>query len=226
MLSWRQRKDRAGTMMRLQARSWRSAPSALLPVATAGLAIGSSIADILAGADAALAMLFVAMVLTATRFCHPPGVVLVAAGCMSPTVLSYFLSGENAINTATSIAAIGLTTFLALQSQSSEAALREQASLLDLTHDTVIARRFDYDVITYWNHGAEELYGGHRAQVGGKVAPELLETTFPLPLDQIKTELLRVGRWEGEFVDKGRDGAPVLVTSRWSLRRNRTGGRQ
>jgi PAS domain S-box-containing protein len=113
-----------------------------------------------------------------------------------------------------------------LQSQSAETTLREQASVLDLTHDTVIARRFDYDAITFFNRAAEELYGWHRAQVVGKVASELLETTFPLPLDQIKTELPRVGRWDGEFVNKRRDWAPVLVTSRWSLQRDRTKGRQ
>jgi PAS domain-containing protein len=35
-------------------------------------------------------------------------------------------------------------------------ALREQAGLLDLTHDTVFVRDMN-DVITYWNRGAAEL---------------------------------------------------------------------
>src|SRR5271168_2903853 len=108
-------------MMRLQAHSWRSATSALLPVATAGLATGIFFTDILTPPDDAVAVLYVAVVLMATRSCRPPGVVLVAAGCIGLTVLSYFLSTETAINTAISVAAIGLTTFLALQSQASEA---------------------------------------------------------------------------------------------------------
>lgn len=50
--------------------------------------------------------------------------------------------------------------FLALQGQSAEAALREQASLLhraaprgdlDVTNDTVFSRGPD-EAITYWNH--------------------------------------------------------------------------
>jgi PAS domain S-box-containing protein len=107
-----------------QARPWRSATSALLPVAIAGLAIGICIADILTGVEVTLSVLYLTVVLMAARFCRPPGVVLFAVGCMGLTLFSYFLSGENAINSLISIAAIGLTTFLALQSQSAEAALR------------------------------------------------------------------------------------------------------
>ena len=76
-----------------QARSWRSATSALLPVATAGLAIGICIADLLTPSDTAVAVLYVIVVLLAARFCRPPGVVLVAAGCVGLTVLGYFLCG-------------------------------------------------------------------------------------------------------------------------------------
>jgi hypothetical protein len=76
--------------MRLQARSSRSATSALLPVATAGLALGIFVADILAGVEVALAVLYLAVVLMAARFCRPPGIVLFAAGCVGLTVLSYF----------------------------------------------------------------------------------------------------------------------------------------
>ena len=209
--------------MRLQARSWRSATSALLPVATAALAIAIFIAEVITPPETAVALFYVVVVLLAARFCRAPGVVLVGAGCIGLTVLSYFLSAENTIDTAISIAAIGLTTFLALQSQSAEAALREQAGLLDLTHDSIVARRFDDDVITYWSRGAEELYGWDRAEAVGRVGSELRKTAVPLPLDQIKAELLRVGRWEGELVNNKRDGTPVLVTSRWSLQRDRHG---
>ena len=78
-------------------------------------------------------------------------------------------------------------------------------------------------MITYWNRGAEELYGWQRAEAVGRVGSELRKTAVPLPLDQIKAELLRVGRWEGELVNNKRDGTPVLVTSRWSLQRDRHG---
>ena len=50
---------------------------------------------------------------------------------------------------------------IALERDRAEAALREQASLLDLTHDSIFVRDRN-DVITYWNRGAEELYGWTR----------------------------------------------------------------
>src|SRR6266576_28865 len=39
-----------------------------------------------------------------------------------------------------------------------EGVLREQASLLNLTHDTIFVRNMN-DIITCWNRGAEERYG-------------------------------------------------------------------
>jgi two-component system sensor kinase FixL len=56
-----------------------------------------------------------------------------------------------------SIAAIRIATFLTSKNQSDNLTLREQARLLDLTHDAIFVRHTN-DVITYWNRGAMELY--------------------------------------------------------------------
>ena len=158
-----------------QQRLSRYADSALFPFATAALAIAIFIADTVTRVDIAVSVLYVTVVLMSTR-----SVVLVGLGCAGLTALSFFLSPpggpyiEGVVNTWVSITAIGLTTFLALQSQSAEARLREQASLLDLTHDVVVTRTLD-DVITNWNRGAE-VYGWGRAEAVGKVAHELLGT--------------------------------------------------
>jgi PAS domain S-box-containing protein len=95
----------------------------------------------------------------------------------------------------------------------------QQASLLDLTHDTIFVRDMS-DVITYWNWGAEELYGWKADEAIGKSAHRLLRTVFPRPVDEIRAELLRTGRWEGELDKRKADGTQVVVASRWSLRRD------
>src|ERR1700736_339375 len=103
--------------------------------------------------------------------------------------------------------------------QRSEAALREQASLLNLTHDSIFVRGMD-DVITYWNRGAEEFYGWTAEDAVGQVSHQLTQTIFPAPLAEINAELLRTGRWEGELTHTKRDGTRIVVASRWSLQRD------
>src|ERR1700680_3026150 len=75
----------------------------------------------------------------------------------------------------------------------------QQASLLNLTHDSIFVRDMD-DVVTFWNRGAEELYGWRAGEVVGKITSHrLLQSVFPAPLDDIDAELLNTGRWEGEL---------------------------
>jgi PAS domain S-box-containing protein len=100
-----------------------------------------------------------------------------------------------------------------------EETTQRQAALLDLTHDTVFVRDLN-DVITYWNRGAQELYGWTAEEILGVVTHELLHTEFPAPIDEIKDELNRTGRWEGELIHTRRDGSKVIVASRWSLQRD------
>ena len=100
--------------------------------------------------------------------------------------------------------------------------LREQASLLSLTHDSVYVCDMN-GVVRYWNRGAEVFYGWPAQQAVGEVGHELLKTVFPLPLEQIKTELLHSSRWEGELSKTKKDGTQVVVASRWSLKRDDRG---
>src|ERR1700739_3066880 len=103
-----------------------------------------------------------------------------------------------------------------------EETLREQADLLNLTHDAIFVRDLD-GVITYWNRGAEALYGWTAEQAKGKLARELLKTVSSVPRDRIMAELLSSGRWEGELGRTRKDGTQVVVSSRWSLQRDARG---
>jgi hypothetical protein len=75
-----------------QSRSRGNAASILFPVATAAAAIAVFLADTATDVDIAFAVMYVVVVLMAARFLSARGVVLVAAGCVGLTVLSYLLT--------------------------------------------------------------------------------------------------------------------------------------
>jgi two-component system sensor kinase FixL len=164
----------------------------------------------------------------AANFNRRGDVLLVSAGCTLLSILSYFLSHGIAfieaplVRAIMSLSAIGITTLLALKYQSATQVLHAQAQLLDLTHDTVLVRDMD-DVITYWNRGAEELYGLTRKEAIGRVTSALLQTRLPEPPEEVLTELLRTDRWEGELVRTRRDGTKAVVASRWALKHDEHG---
>jgi len=100
--------------------------------------------------------------------------------------------------------------------------LSEKARLLDLTHDAIIVRDMDGHIV-YWNHGAEDLYGWTRDEALGKVSNILLQTEYPIPLDQMTRELYRSDRWTGELVHVKRDGQRITVLTRKTLDRDSLG---
>jgi PAS domain S-box-containing protein len=116
---------------------------------------------------------------------------------------------------------IGAVTDITERKQT-EATLREQANLLNLTHDAIFIRDMS-GAVRNWNRGAEVLYGWTAEEAEGKSVFELLKTVFPVPLEPIMAELLNSGRWEGELVRTRKDGTQVVVDSRWSLQRDTRG---
>ena len=67
--------------------------------------------------------------------------------------------------------------------------LTRQAELLELASDAIFVRDLA-GIITYWNAGAEALYGWPRAEALGKVSHELLRTEFPRPRAAIEAAVL------------------------------------
>ncbi len=101
--------------------------------------------------------------------------------------------------------------------------LVEQARLLDLASDAILVRDPD-GRIRFWNTGAEQLYGWTRAEALQHTTHDLLETSFPQPLDDILHELRLSGSWRGELVHKTKTGRTIVVDSRWSLKEDGDGG--
>ncbi len=100
-----------------------------------------------------------------------------------------------------------------------EVKLAEQANLLQLSSDAIIVWNQDGH-ITYWNRGAERLYGWTAEEAQGNPVHDLLKTEFPVPLEAITDHVNRENRWEGELVHTCKNGARVNVLSRWALFRD------
>ena len=93
-----------------------------------------------------------------------------------------------------------------------------QAKLLDLANDAIFVRG-SQDEISYWNEGAERLYGWSKEEVLGRSIHDVLHTEFPVPLSQI----LHSERWEGELRHTTKAGTQITVASRWTTLRDSSG---
>lgn len=105
-----------------------------------------------------------------------------------------------------------------------EQRLAEQARLLDLTNDAIIVRDAA-DRITYWNRGAEQLYGYSSGEALGRNKFELLQPRFSDPLESILAKLECDGAWQGEVIHTCKNGCVITVESRWALDRDAEGRR-
>jgi PAS domain S-box-containing protein len=102
----------------------------------------------------------------------------------------------------------------------SERAARMRAELVE--HAPVLVRDLD-DRITAWNEGSRRLFGFTREEALGAVSHALLRTRFPAPLEAIRAQLARDGRWEGELRHRRADGAELVVATQWILHRDAAG---
>ena len=96
--------------------------------------------------------------------------------------------------------------------------LKYQAKLLDSAQDAIIASNDQIidnelnNIITYWNKGAERLYGWQENEVLGKGIRDILKsrpigTTFEI----ISKELSDKGEWVGEIIQQNRKGEKLIA---------------
>ncbi|GEM_PF-113507 len=107
------------------------------------------------------------------------------------------------------------------QRKRAEDRIREQAMLLDLASDAIFVRDLPGRV-SFWNQGAERLYGWTAAEaVAGAVDKSLSDDFFSLASAQ--ATLLEKGEWNGEMQRSTKSGGKVTVNSRWTLLRDHEG---
>lgn len=104
----------------------------------------------------------------------------------------------------------------ALQEKTAE--LIEKATLLDLANDAIFVKAAD-GTISYWNQGAERLYGWTQSEALRNFPAELLRSEYPIPLAEIE----KSDTWEGELRQMTREGERIVVASRWTTLRDRSG---
>jgi len=152
---------------------------------------------------------------------------VIAVGCLDyffvPPVFSFTVAQPQDI---VMLLAFVLTSFtvtsLVRRAHRPEGMQTDQVRLLDLTRDPILV--FDVeDRVTYWNRGAEQLYGWSKEEVVGRVVYELLQTVFPEPREQVIATLHSTGRWEGELRQTARDGSVHFVMGHCTLERDQTG---
>jgi PAS domain S-box-containing protein len=103
-----------------------------------------------------------------------------------------------------------------------EEQIREQAALLDQAQDAILVRDLDHHIL-FWNKGAEKIYGWSAEEVLGKNATELLFKDRSRQFDAARQAIIQNGEWKGEMHQVRRDGAEIIVESRWTLVRDEQG---
>jgi PAS domain S-box-containing protein len=104
------------------------------------------------------------------------------------------------------------------QLQESENLLRERADLLELASEAILVRDLS-GALAYWNGGAEALYGWERSEVLGNPVHGILETQFPAEETSCESALIACGRWDGNLIQKTKDGRELVVASRQVFKR-------
>jgi PAS domain S-box-containing protein len=102
-----------------------------------------------------------------------------------------------------------------------EEKFREQASLLDKAQDAILAHDLEHR-ITYWNKGAERLYGWSAQEAAGRSVAQLLYKD-PEAFQRASEQVIQTGEWVGEMHQIGKDGRSLVIVGHWTLVRDAAG---
>ncbi|WP_313311138.1 EAL domain-containing protein [Pulveribacter sp.] len=108
-----------------------------------------------------------------------------------------------------------------LERQEADAHILRQASLLDKAGDAILVRDLEHR-ITYWNHGAERMYGWRGEEALGQRITTLLYRD-QAQFERAMEVLMREGSWSGELIHYDRQGQALEAEGRWTLVRDEQG---
>ena len=100
--------------------------------------------------------------------------------------------------------------------------IREQAALLDQAPDAIFVRDLALK-ITYWNKGAERLYGWTSTEAIGRRAHELLGKPGSHDSPEAWQALFEHGDWIGELSQVTQTGREIIVSAHRTLLRDSSG---
>ncbi len=97
-----------------------------------------------------------------------------------------------------------------------EEQFRTRAELLELASEGIIVRDLE-GAVQFWNTGAENLYGWQKEEAIGSNLHAILQTVFPVPRDEIEATLRDNKAWQGNLVQKTKDGSEIVVACRKTI---------
>ena len=97
--------------------------------------------------------------------------------------------------------------------------LLRHAELLDLANDAIVISDAA-GKISYWNRGAERMYGWSREEATGRDVHALLQTGPEGQLAAVLQTLQDEHHWEGEIRQIRRDGTEIVASTGWTLQGN------
>ncbi|MCE4545927.1 MULTISPECIES: ATP-binding protein [unclassified Caballeronia] len=200
----------------------------IVSMLAAAIALAVFLIDALTPLDIAIAVLYVIVVLLVASTGNRTATVSTAWGCVILTLVGFILSHDENVSggalarCAVSLLAIGTTAILSLRNLATTTKMQEQLELLNLTHDAIVAHDMN-DRVTFWNRGAEALYGFTAQEAIGQPIQRMTQSNSPVPHTQIHAELLRSGRWDGEITRVRHDGGEIVIASRAALLRDAKG---
>jgi PAS domain S-box-containing protein len=96
-----------------------------------------------------------------------------------------------------------------------EEELRYHANLVDNVSDAIISTDRELKIRS-WNKAAELIYGWQADEVVGLTGSDVLQTAFPkgLSREAIVKGIFEEGGWEGELIQRTKDGREITVYAR------------